>query len=178
MDDMSMPDLAIMTKYLDYAETASWIQTRQIMLSVLKPYLKKKDTKAEDLFPLPIDNDIKEIERQNHTTEISNTEVEWFKKFKQNYEKKKGNLLISYPFSVSNNLSIVSKRLSTSLRILVSASIILVLIIRLIPNTAAQKIKDCPKYIRTPVSISWSFKKNDKKHINIPVNNVKIAVIY
>ena len=91
MDDMSMPDLAIMTKYLDYAETASWIQTRQIMLSVLKPYLKKKDTKAEDLFPLPIDNDIKEIERQSHTTEISNDEVEWYKKFKQNYENNNNN---------------------------------------------------------------------------------------
>ena len=91
MDDMSMPDLAIMTKYLDYAEVISWNQTRHVMLTTLKPYLKKKDTKAEDLFPLPIDNDIKEIERQNHTTEISNTEVEWFKKFKQNYENNSNN---------------------------------------------------------------------------------------
>lgn len=85
MDDMSMPDLVIMTKYLDYAETASWLQTRQIMLSTLRPYLKKKDTKAEDLFPLAIDKDIKDME--GHTTEISNAEVEWFKKFKHKYEK-------------------------------------------------------------------------------------------
>ena len=88
MDEMSMPDLMIMTKYLDYAETASWMQTRQIMLSSLRPYLKKKNITAQEFFPLIIDEDLKEVEREGHTTEISNAEVEWYKKFKENYEKK------------------------------------------------------------------------------------------
>lgn len=85
MDDMQVMDLCVATKYLAYAEVAQWNQTRQIMLCTLKPYLKKKDLTAQELFPLPIDDDGIE-----HTTEVSNEDVEWFKKFKANYNKKEG----------------------------------------------------------------------------------------
>lgn len=51
------------------------------MLSVLRPYLKKKDTTAKDLFHLPIDDDGVE-----HNYSVKNEEVEWWKKFKENYK--------------------------------------------------------------------------------------------
>lgn len=85
MDDMHIPDVQIMTKYLEYAETSTWVQTRQIMLSVLKPYLKKKDITAEELFPLAIDKDKKAY--QGHTTEMTNEELEWWHKYKEQYNK-------------------------------------------------------------------------------------------
>jgi hypothetical protein len=72
-----------MTKYLSYADMAAWQQTRQIMLSSLRPYLKKKNITAQEFFPLPIDDDNSEL-----TTEMPNEELEWFKKFKDNYTKK------------------------------------------------------------------------------------------
>lgn len=75
-------DLCIATKYLEYAEVVSWNQTRHVMLTTLKPYLKKKDITAAELFPLPIDDDGVE-----HTTEVSNEEVAWFKQFKSKYKK-------------------------------------------------------------------------------------------
>ena len=83
MDEMHVVDVGIMTKYLEYSEVIQWNMTRQIMLTTLKPYLKKKDLTAAELFPLPIDDDNSE-----HTTEMSNEELEWFKKFKDNYAKK------------------------------------------------------------------------------------------
>ena len=73
-----------MTKYLEYADVTSWNQTRQIMLCTLKPYLKKKDTSAADILPLPIDH----IEKEQGRTDVTNEELEWFKKFKDNYAKK------------------------------------------------------------------------------------------
>lgn len=88
LDEMNMYDLYLMTRYLNYADMAAWQQTRQIMLSSLRPYLKKKNITAQEFFPLIIDEDLKEVEREGHTTEISNAEVEWYKKFKENYEKK------------------------------------------------------------------------------------------
>jgi hypothetical protein len=80
---MQIMDLCIATKYLEYAEVSQWNMTRQIMLCTLKPYLKKKDMTAQEFFPLPLDDDNSE-----HTTEMSNEELEWFKKFKDNYAKK------------------------------------------------------------------------------------------
>ena len=81
LDDMQMIELPIATKYLEFSEVINWQQTREIMLSVLRPYLKKKDTSAQDLFILPTDQ-VEEL-----TTEISNEDVEWYKKFKENYKK-------------------------------------------------------------------------------------------
>lgn len=82
---MQIIDLCIATKYLEYAEVSQWNMTRQIMLCTLKPYLKKKDMTAQEFFPLPLDNDNSEL-----TTEMSNKELEWYKKFKDNYKKTKG----------------------------------------------------------------------------------------
>ena len=60
----------------------------------------------------------------------------------------------------------------------VSASSTLFLINRLTPKIPAQKIRVCPKYINTLLSMLCPSKKNDKKHIKIPENSVKIAVPY
>ena len=81
---MQIIDLCIATKYLEYAEITQWNQTRQIMLCTLKPYLKKKDTTAAELFPLPDDDNHKD----ELTTEVTNEEIDWFKNFKNNYNKK------------------------------------------------------------------------------------------
>lgn len=83
MDDMLIADVMVMTKYVKYSDALSWNQTRQLMLCSLKPYLKKKDMTAEELFPLPTDDDNKE----ELTTVITNEEVEWWKKFKEQYNK-------------------------------------------------------------------------------------------
>ena len=82
MNELTITEIPILTKYLDLADTVSWIQTRELMLSVLRPYLKKKDTTAKDLFHLPIDDDGVE-----HNYSVKNEEVEWWKKFKENYNK-------------------------------------------------------------------------------------------
>lgn len=82
MNELTITEIPILTKYLDLADTVSWIQTRELMLSVLRPYLKKKNTTAKDLFPLPIDDDGVE-----HTTEIANEDVAWYNKFVENYKK-------------------------------------------------------------------------------------------
>lgn len=83
---MSPADVHLMSKYLKYAETNAWLQTRQMMLSTLKPYLKKKDLTADQLFPLPIDDDIK---RDNGmTTEVTNAEIEMYHRMKTRFEKK------------------------------------------------------------------------------------------
>lgn len=83
LDEMQLIDLCIATKYLEFAEVNSWNQIRQLMLCQLKPYLKKKDLTAQELFPLPIDDDGIE-----HTIEVSNEDVSWFKKFRENYKNK------------------------------------------------------------------------------------------
>ena len=85
MDSLQITEIPILNKYLKFADVLSWQQTREIMLSVLRPYLKKKDLTSQELFPLPIDDDGSE-----HGPEISNEDVNWFKKFKENYKKKKG----------------------------------------------------------------------------------------
>lgn len=87
LDEMNMYDLYLMTKYLSYADMAAWQQTRQIMLSSLRPYLKKKNITAQEFFPLIIDEDNK-VEM---TKEVSSNEINWFKQFKENYEKKGSN---------------------------------------------------------------------------------------
>ena len=76
---MQVPDIQLMSQYVKYADVSSWSQTRQLMLSVLRPYLKKKDITAQELLPLPIDDNYKE----EHTTEISNEDVNWYNNFIQ-----------------------------------------------------------------------------------------------
>lgn len=85
MDEMTVPDLNIMTKYIEYAETASWERTRQIMLCSLKPYLKKKNLTADEFLPLPCD--AKWHEKEELTTEVDSKDIEWFRKFKEQYKK-------------------------------------------------------------------------------------------
>lgn len=84
MDEMQIPDLCIITKYLEYAEVAQWEHTRQIMLCQLKPYMKKKNMTAQEMLPLPIDKD---FEREK-TTEVDPRALKWFKNLKN---KKEGN---------------------------------------------------------------------------------------
>ena len=85
MDEMSVPDLNIMTKYLEFAETANWERTRQIMLCSLKPYLKKKNMTADEFFPLPVDE--RWSHKQEMTTELDKDALDWFKTYKENYDK-------------------------------------------------------------------------------------------
>ena len=80
---MTIPDISLMTMFLEYAEVAQWNQTRYMMLTTLKPYLKKSDLTAQELFPLPIDDDMKEENR----TDVTNEEIDWFKKVKQQFKK-------------------------------------------------------------------------------------------
>lgn len=89
MNELTITEIPILTKYLDLADTVSWIQTRELMLSVLRPYLKKKNITSKELMPLPIDEDNKE--KAIHTTEISNEDVEYFNNFCKEFEKQKGN---------------------------------------------------------------------------------------
>lgn len=79
-----MPDLAIASKFLSYAESSLWECTRQIMLCQLRPYLKKKNMTASEFFPLIIDKD---FEREK-TTEVDPRALEWFRNLKK---KKEGN---------------------------------------------------------------------------------------
>lgn len=79
-----MPDLAIASKFLGYAESSLWECTRQIMLCQLRPYLKKKNMTANEFFPLIIDKD---FEREK-TTEVDPRALEWFRNLKK---KKEGN---------------------------------------------------------------------------------------
>lgn len=81
MDELSIIDIPILTKYLDLSDTVTWVQTRELMLSVLRPYLKKKDTTAQELFHLPIDDDGVE-----HNYSVKKEEIEWWDKFKANYK--------------------------------------------------------------------------------------------
>lgn len=84
LNDLQISEVPLITHYIEFSDTTSWIQTRELMLSVLKPYLKKKDTTAKDLFKLPIDDDGVE---HDHT--VSKGAMDWFKKYKENYNKEK-----------------------------------------------------------------------------------------
>lgn len=53
------------------------------MLCTLKPYLKKKDTSAADILHLPIDD----IDKEQGRTDVTNEEMDWFKKVKQQFKK-------------------------------------------------------------------------------------------
>ena len=86
MDDMQIPDLQIMTQYLDFSEAASWAQTRQIMLCSLKPYLKKKNITAEEFLPLPTDE---QEEGREITYEADPKLVESFLKYQEEQKKQK-----------------------------------------------------------------------------------------
>lgn len=81
MDEMTWGDLIILLKYLEFAEVIEWQQTRELMLTTLRPYLKKKDTTAQDLFTLPTD----EIHVPDHS--IANEDVDWYKQYVANYRK-------------------------------------------------------------------------------------------
>lgn len=82
LDEMMITEIPIATKYIEYSEVASWVQTRQIMLASLRPYLKKRDLTPQEFMPLPIDEETNKY----HTTEITNEEVEWYHKFKENFQ--------------------------------------------------------------------------------------------
>lgn len=81
MDDLQITEIPILTKYLNYVDITSWMQTRELMLSVLRPYLKKKGTTAQELFPLPTDDKVE------LTKEISNEDVNKWKEYVNNYKK-------------------------------------------------------------------------------------------
>jgi type III secretory pathway component EscR len=87
LDEMNMYDLYLMTKYLSYADMAAWQQTRQIMLSSLRPYLKKKNITAQEFFPLIIDE--KEEDDREKTTSVSNEQLEMLKQAQEYYKKQK-----------------------------------------------------------------------------------------
>ena len=82
MDRLSIIEIPIITKYLEYSDAIAWSQTRQIMLCQLRPYLKKKNMTASEFFPLPIDKD---FEREK-TTEVDPRALEWFKNLKNKKE--------------------------------------------------------------------------------------------
>lgn len=87
LEDADMSDIVIVLKHIEYAEVIGWQQTRELMLSVLRPYLKKHDITAKDLLPLPTD----EVHIPNH--EISNDEVSWYKQYVENYKKQQNTIL-------------------------------------------------------------------------------------
>lgn len=86
LDEMQMPDVAIATQFLNYAEAAQWAQTRQIMLCSLKPYLKKKNITAEEFLPLPTDE---QEEGREITYEADPKLVESFLKYQEEQKKQK-----------------------------------------------------------------------------------------
>lgn len=85
MDKMRARDLSIMLKYIEYSDATAWDRTRNIMLSVLKPYLKKKNLTATELWPLPIDN----IDEGEHTTEVDKEKLDWWINNKDKFTSKK-----------------------------------------------------------------------------------------
>ena len=79
MDEMQFPDFATMNRFTKFGNIISWQQTREIMLASLRPYLNDQRTTSQELWPLPIDDNYKE----EHTTEISNEDVNWYNNFIQ-----------------------------------------------------------------------------------------------
>lgn len=87
MDQMTIPDLSIMTKYLEFADVSLWDMARRIMIAACGPNLKTKYRDPKVLLPLPIDDD-----GIIHTTEMSNEDLEKCKRFNEyvkQMEKKK-----------------------------------------------------------------------------------------
>ena len=82
---MHLTEIPIITKYWQFADVVTWNQTRNIMLSSLRPYLKKKNLTADEFLPLPCD--AKWHEKEELTTEVKNEDIEWFRKFKEQYKK-------------------------------------------------------------------------------------------
>lgn len=87
MDEMHIIDIAIMLKYIEYSDVLEWSHTRQLMLCQLKPYLKKKNMTAQELFPLPTDE--KEEDNREKTTSVSNEQLEMLKQAQEYYRKQK-----------------------------------------------------------------------------------------
>ena len=85
MDEMQLIDLSIIYKFIEFNDVAQWMQTRQILYNIAWPYLKNKKMPVTEYWPLPTD------EKHEKITEVSNKEVEWFKKFKESYENKESN---------------------------------------------------------------------------------------
>lgn len=83
MDEMQLPDIAVMNKFTEFGNIISWQQTREIMLAALRPYLKKKDTTAQELLPLPIDD----IDKEKGRTDVTKEEMDWWKKVKEQFKK-------------------------------------------------------------------------------------------
>jgi hypothetical protein len=82
MDEMNMLDLAVMKRHIDYVDLLDFARTRLLMLSVLSPYLKKGTT-AQDILHLPIDD----IDKEQGRTDVTNEEMDWFKKVKQQFNQ-------------------------------------------------------------------------------------------
>ena len=77
MDDMQIPDLSLMTKYLEFADVMQWDMTRRIMIAACGPNLKTKYRDPKVLMPLPIDDD--DIV---HTHEMTNEDLDKCMKFR------------------------------------------------------------------------------------------------
>lgn len=77
MDDMQIPDLSLMTKYLEFADVMQWDMTRRIMIAACGPNLKTKYRDPKVLLPLPIDDD-----GIVHTHEMTNEDLDKCMKFR------------------------------------------------------------------------------------------------
>lgn len=84
MEEMNFTELMIIVKGIGYAEVEAWNRTRNMMLAMLSPYMKRK-MKATEFMPLIIDEGYQE--KEELTTEISNEDVEWYNNFVKNYKK-------------------------------------------------------------------------------------------
>lgn len=81
MDDMSLGDIMLMTKYLEYADVNLWSMTRELMLCSIAPYTKKKNLTAQELWPLPCDPQKPKLKKT-----VTNEEIEAFNKNKEFYQ--------------------------------------------------------------------------------------------
>ena len=87
MDQMQIPDLSLITKYLEFADVELWDMTRRIMVAAAGPNLKTKYRDPKVLLPLVIDDD-----GVIHTTEMTESDLEKCKRFNEyvkQMEKKK-----------------------------------------------------------------------------------------
>lgn len=65
MDEMQDYEIPILIENLSVSQKSNWIQTRYLMWSSLKPYLKKKSMTPAELFPLPWDEDTSDTTTTN-----------------------------------------------------------------------------------------------------------------
>ena len=86
MDDMQIPDLSLMTKYLEFANVELWDMTRRIMVAACGPNLKTKYRDPKVLLPLPIDDD-----GVVHTHEMTNEDLDKCMKFRDYVKQMKQN---------------------------------------------------------------------------------------